>query len=93
MFFDPIKHSHIMKGMKLNLAAIAVLLGTGAAFATSAKPVNVKWGLQGSTYVQVTGAYTCETSTNICTRTYPAGQNPNTNPNGYISQELGAFGQ
>jgi hypothetical protein len=45
-----------MNRIKLNFAVIAVLLGTGAAFATSAKPADVKWGLQGSTYVQVTGA-------------------------------------
>lgn len=82
-----------MKGMKLNLAAIAVLLGTGAAFATSAKPANVKWGLNGSTYIQVTGAYSCDPGSTVCTRTYPAGQNPNTNPSGYISQETGVFAQ
>ena len=80
-----------MKGMKLNFAAIAVLLGTGAAFATSAKPANVKWHLTASGYQQVTGTYRCITSSNICTVTYPAGQDPNLDPSNPVSQETGTF--
>jgi len=81
-----------MKGMKLNLAAIAVLLGTGAAFATSAKPANVKWRqLSTGAYQQVTGAYTCTGTTNLCTISYPAGQDPNIDDSNPVSQEAGTF--
>ena len=81
-----------MKGMKLNLAAIAVLLGTGAAFATSAKPANVKWRqLSNGSYVQVTATYSCTTSTSTCTLSYPAGQDPNIDPSNPVSQEIGTF--
>lgn len=82
-----------MKRIKLNFAAIAFLLGTGIAVASTAQKANVKWGLNGSTYVEVSGNYRCEDSDQICTRTYPQGQNPNINPSGYLTEELGAFTQ
>ncbi|MCZ4224832.1 DUF6520 family protein [Pedobacter rhodius] len=83
-----------MKSIKLNFAVIAFLLGSGVAVASSANKFdNVKWGKQGTAYVRITDDYSCEASSNVCTRTYPAGQDPNTNPNGYISQELGDFAQ
>jgi hypothetical protein len=37
MLFDLIKYSHKMKRIKLNLAILAVLIGTGAAFAAQPK--------------------------------------------------------
>jgi len=82
-----------MKRIKLNFAAIAFLLGTGVAVASTAQKANVKWGFDGTKYVEVTGSYSCESSTNPCTRTYPEGQNPNVNDSGYIAQELGDFAQ
>jgi len=82
-----------MKRIKLNLAAIAFLLGTGVAVASTAQKANVKWGFDGTKYVEVTGNYSCEPATSTCTRTYPEGQNPNVNDSGYISQELGGFEQ
>lgn len=82
-----------MKRIKLNFAAIAFLLGTGVAVASTAQKANVKWGFNGISYEEVTGNYSCEPSANTCTRTYPAGQNPNVNPIGYIEQELGNFAQ
>ncbi|CAH0135198.1 hypothetical protein SRABI27_00136 [Pedobacter sp. Bi27] len=93
MFFDVIKHSFPMKRIKLNLAAIAFLLGTGIAVASTAQKANVKWGLNGSTYVEVTGNYNCIESDLTCTRTYPQGQNPNINPSGYLDEEVGTFAQ
>jgi hypothetical protein len=81
-----------MKGMKLNLAAIAVLLGTGAAFATSARPANVKWRqLANGSYQQVTGAYSCTGTTGLCTVSYPAGQDPNIDNSNPAAQEAGTF--
>jgi len=83
-----------MKSIKLNFAVIAFFLGSGAALASSThKLANVKWAKQGTIYTPVTGDYRCDASSNVCTRTYPAGQNPNTNPNNYILQELGNFAQ
>ncbi|WP_262987371.1 DUF6520 family protein [Pedobacter suwonensis] len=82
-----------MKRIKLNFAAMAFLLGTGVAVASTAQTANAKWHFDGSKYVEVTGNYSCESSADQCTRTYPAGQNPNLNPDGYISQELGIFAQ
>jgi len=83
-----------MKSIKLNFALIAFFLGSGAAFATSmGKLDDVKWAKQGTIYTPVTSDYRCNPSSSVCTRTYPAGQNPNTNPNNYISQELGSFVQ
>ena len=83
-----------MKSIKLNFAVIAFFLGLGAALASSThKFDSVKWGKQGTGYVEVTGAYRCESSSNVCTRTYPAGQDPNINPDNYISQQLGNFVQ
>lgn len=81
-----------MKGMKLNFAAIAVLLGTGAAFATSAKPADVKWRiLSTGAYQKVTAAYSCTTSPNTCTVSYPLGQDPNIDPSNPTAQESGTF--
>ncbi|WEA00728.1 DUF6520 family protein [Mucilaginibacter sp. SJ] len=78
--------------MKLNFAAIAVLLGTGAAFATSAKPADVKWRqLSNGSYQQVTAAYTCSGATGICTVSYPTGQDPNIDNSNPVSQEAGTF--
>ncbi|KQR66936.1 hypothetical protein [Pedobacter sp. Leaf176] len=83
-----------MKRIKLNFAVVAFFLGSGAALASSTQKIaNVKWGKEGTTYTPVTGAYICNASSNVCTRTYPAGQDPNTNPDNYISQELGNFVQ
>ena len=64
-----------MKGMKLNLAAIAVLLGTGAAFASSAKPANkfaTRYGydrLQAK-WVTITGTPTCTGTEGDCTEQF-----------------------
>ena len=83
-----------MKSIKLNFAVIAFFLGTGAALATSLPKLDeVKWANQGTIYTPVTDDYSCNPSSNVCTRTYPAGQNPNTHPDNYISQELGSFVQ
>lgn len=81
-----------MKGMKLNFGAIAVLLGTGAAFATSAKPADVKWRiLSAGTYQKVTTSYSCSLSTNTCTVSYPTGQDPNIDDSNPTAQESGTF--
>ncbi|MBO9674175.1 MAG: hypothetical protein J7577_12065 [Sphingobacteriaceae bacterium] len=82
-----------MKRIKLNLAAIAFLLGTSVAVASTAQKANVKWGFNGSSYEEAGSNYNCTPSTKVCTRTYPEGQNPNINPDGYLSQELGDFAQ
>jgi len=82
-----------MKRIKLNFAAIAFLLGTGVAVASTAQKANVKWGFNGTSYEPVTEHYECAPANQVCTRTYPEGQNPNINPDGYLSQELGAFAQ
>ncbi|WP_316824728.1 DUF6520 family protein [Pedobacter miscanthi] len=82
-----------MKSIKLNFAAIAFLLGTGVAVASTAQKANVKWGFNGTSYEVAGEDYGCEPSDKICTRTYPEGQNPNVNPEGYLSQQLGNFAQ
>ena len=73
-----------MKNLKLNLSAIALLLGVGSALATSHHSfANRKWGRDRVTgiYTEVTGMtppdYKCASSTNICTEEYPADVDPN----------------
>jgi len=82
-----------MKRIKLNFAAMAFLLGTGVAVASTAQTANAKWHFDGSKYVEVIGEYRCDDSDQSCTRTYPQGQNPNINANGYLTEELGSFVQ
>lgn len=82
-----------MKSIKLNFAAIAFLLGTGVAVASTAQRADVKWHFNGNSYSEVTGNYRCNDSDQSCTRTYPQGQNPNINQNGYLTEELGSFEQ
>ena len=89
-----------MKNQKFKLAAMAMILGISGAVAGAHK-INLtdhKWGRNPTTgvYTDITGEikgtdYFCDQSANICTATYPAGQDPNTNPNSPHSLELGNF--
>jgi hypothetical protein len=89
-----------MKKLKVSLAAMAVVLGLGSALVTSAAPkpfANKTWGkLANGTYVDVTGQtqgiqYDCTGVTGTCTATYPAAQNPNSNPASPLSIVAGTF--
>ncbi|OOQ59993.1 DUF6520 family protein [Mucilaginibacter pedocola] len=75
-----------MKNLKVKMAALALILGTGAAFASvTPKPfLNKKWGLNRSTgqYVEVTGQtkgadYTCTGVSETCTAQFPSDVDPN----------------
>ena len=86
-----------MKNQKFKVAALAMILGISGAVASSHKAAftNHKWSLNASgVYTDITGQkqgtnYFCDESTNTCTATYPAGQDPNVNPASPISVELG----
>jgi hypothetical protein len=75
-----------MKKLKVSFLALAALLGSAAAFATTAhRPfTNKTWGLDRSSglYIDVTGqikgdGYTCTASSGTCTADYPSDVNPN----------------
>ncbi len=88
MFLHYLFKITIMKRVKLNFAIVAALLGSGAAFATSAsatnvKPVNVLWGQRSNgTWAQTTTSSTCTLDTKICKEYFPAGQDPNLDASG-----------
>jgi len=84
-----------MKRIKLNLALIAVLCGTGAAFASKANSfTNVTWGrLANGTYVIADANDTCSGTTGLCKAVYPQGQDPNIDPENPISTVNGTFHQ
>ena len=70
----------------------------GYAFANAKKEAkieqsSVRWTETPSGWEQVSGGYRCTGTEGICTRTYPTGQNPNDNENGFLSQENGTFVQ
>ncbi|RFZ85114.1 hypothetical protein DYU05_05795 [Mucilaginibacter terrenus] len=76
----------MMKNLKLKMAALALLIGSGAAFASvNHKPVlNKRWGLDRSSgqYVDVTGkmvgiGYECTGTSETCTAEFPSDVNPN----------------
>jgi hypothetical protein len=84
------KHSCVMKKLKFSVSAMALILGLGAALATSAKGnlTDKKWGLNRSTglYEEVTNQapgtdYECIGDEGICTETFPADVNPNDQEN------------
>jgi hypothetical protein len=75
-----------MKNLKVSLAALALLIGTSAAFASALhRPfTNKKWGRDPQTglYVDVTGqikgsGYSCTGTTSTCTAEFPADVDPN----------------
>jgi hypothetical protein len=84
-----------MKRIKMNLAVIAVLLGTGAAFASKApRQDNIAWGkLSNGTYVVADANDTCTGASGLCKAVYPSGQDPNSDPSNPISTTAGAFHQ
>lgn len=77
---------------KFGLLALVLVAFATLSFTTVKKDMAVQWGLDGSTWVKVTGEYECINS-GICTRLYPEGQDPNINPSGYTDQEPGTFVQ
>jgi len=70
-----------MKNLKIDLAAIALVLGAGSALAMTGthRFANKTWGkLPNGTYVNVTGQpYSCTPSAAVCTEDYPSDVNPN----------------
>lgn len=89
-----------MKNLKIKLAALALILGVSGAFATM-KPRHFdahKWSRDATTgaYTDITGKllgqdYNCQVSSSVCTATYPASQDPNTNSDSPLSVENGIF--
>lgn len=91
-----------MKTVKIRFAAaMLILLGTGAAFASTSKvnPTDHKWSRNASTgvYTDITGQekgddYNCIAAQTVCTRTYAEGVDAN-NPglNMPTSSETGLF--
>jgi hypothetical protein len=89
-----------MKNLKVKLSALAVIMAVSGAFATM-QPKHFaahKWGRDPLTgvYTDITGEtegqqYNCDDSPEICTATYPAGQDPNSNPASPLSVENGLF--
>jgi len=76
-----------MKKFKVNLALLAVLLGTGAAFASTHKAANsgnVLWGLKsdGVTWAQTTTGASCTHAAQVCKEYFPQGQDPNDDDSG-----------
>ena len=73
-----------MKRFKINLALIAVLLGSGAAYATKAPALKFaqgEWGLYQGTYYNINSlppgvTYNCTNSADVCTKIYEG--DPNT---------------
>ncbi|MFA6082772.1 DUF6520 family protein [Mucilaginibacter sp.] len=85
-----------MKRLKINLAVIAILLGTGAAYATNFhKDATVFWGKRANgTYVIADSNDLCNNLTPpVCKAEYPEGQNPNMDPSDPISTTPGTFVQ
>jgi hypothetical protein len=77
-----------MKNLKVNLGALALLLGISAAsFGAIHRSADHKWGLQSNgEYIEVTGQsqgpdYRCTGDENVCTETYPEGVDPNDQDN------------
>jgi hypothetical protein len=75
-----------MKNLKVKMAAMALLIGTGAAFASVAPKAftNKKWGLDRATglYIDVTGetkgvGYSCTGVSETCTAQFPSDVDPN----------------
>jgi hypothetical protein len=75
-----------MKRFKMNLAILAVLFGTGAAFASTHKAANfnqVLWGQkQNGTWVQTTPGAHCTSASQVCKEDFPSGQDPNVDQSG-----------
>jgi hypothetical protein len=89
-----------MKNLKFQFALAAMLLGFGGAVATAQHRslVDQKWARNPVTglYTNITGQnqgfeYDCDHSSDVCTATYPPGQDPNSNPASPISVEEGLF--
>jgi len=75
-----------MKKLKVSLSALALLVGIGAAFATTSKRSNEdrRWGLNSSgQYIEVGSedVYDCLPGGPVCTATYPTDVNPNDQEN------------
>lgn len=79
-----------MKKLKVSLSAMALLLGIGAALATTPHRnlEDKRWGLNRTTgmYEDITGQtpgtdYECQSASGICSETYPADVNPNDQEN------------
>jgi hypothetical protein len=89
-----------MKSLKIKLSALAVILAVSGAFATR-QPKHFAahtWGRDAVSgqYTDITGEkegtdYNCDPGTDVCTATYPAGQDPNSNPASPLSVENGVF--
>jgi hypothetical protein len=84
--FLKLKAICIMKNLKVKMAAMALLIGTGAAFASVAPKAftNKKWGLDRATglYIDVTGetkgvGYSCTGVSETCTAQFPSDVDPN----------------
>lgn len=71
----------------MNLAILAVLVGTGAAItsthAATKKQSQVLWGQKSNgTWVQTTAGARCTSATQVCKEDFPSGQDPNVNQSG-----------
>ncbi|MFB9844027.1 DUF6520 family protein [Mucilaginibacter ginsenosidivorans] len=75
-----------MKKLKVSITALALVLGVGTAFATTAyRPfTNKTWALNPSTglYMDITGQvrgvdYNCTGASGTCTADFPSDVNPN----------------
>lgn len=73
----------------LLVAGFAVTVASAA----NTKQAGVKWTPKGTTWEKVEGQYSCISSSEICTRTYPEGHDPNSNPNGFLIEENGLLVQ
>jgi len=92
-----------MKNLRSKMAAMAILLSAGAAFASAAPShfASHKWARNplNNVYTDITGQtkgvdYNCSTNTSvICTATYAQGVNPNTQSATPLSTETGQFSQ
>jgi hypothetical protein len=75
-----------MKKIQLSLAFAAIVLASGAAFASNHKPAkqnDVLWGQkQNGTWVQTTLSAHCTAASQVCKENFPAGQDPNDDPSG-----------
>jgi hypothetical protein len=92
-----------MKNLRSKMAAMAIVLSAGAAFASAAPShfASHKWArnpLTG-TFTDITGQtkginYNCTANTSVtCTATYPEGVNPNNQVATPLSTEIGQFAQ
>ncbi|OCX54303.1 hypothetical protein BEL04_08575 [Mucilaginibacter sp. PPCGB 2223] len=89
-----------MKNLKVKLAALAMVIGLGSAFAT-VKHVALsdrKWSYDASLdqYTDITGQqkginYDCDEASSVCTATYPQAQDPNQDDSNPVSVETGVF--